>query len=417
MDKIIKYAPFPQYNGNISRMVHQMADAGYVSDVDMAYTYDALNRLVYADEGADGYSVDMLDERFEYDDQGRIVAQRRSGSESEYIYAPDSNKLISVEGQIGHRDMSASDNFVYDQEGNLIEDKSKNMKISYDWRGMPVEFVWKDECYNYKGHFMCDSAKLVLAYDGSGRRISKTRMNRKVGNYWWPELRTHYTGLGTEVRESFTSYGGEVMETKVVVNMPQGLGRYEVEDANNPPGFGAPLNFEWYLKNHLGSTMLVYGTQGTTDMTRADIGSIKGAYYYYAFGEMINLSLPTDKVTETFTGKEHDDEIALDYFGARYLDPMLGLWISVDPKRQYQNPYMYVGNNPIMGIDSDGLWGFSASIGAKGAVISGGLINLSVNYDSERPENNKVMLTVGYGVGVDIGLTKLKFKLFNIAVR
>ena len=220
-------------------------------------------------------------------------------------------------------------------------------KISYDWKGMPVEFV--HDVSDAK-----DAYKFVLAYDGSGRRISKTRMNRKVGNYWWPELRTHYTGLGTEVRESFTSYGGEVMETKVVVNMPQGLGRYEVEDANNPPGFGAPLNFEWYLKNHLGSTMLVYGTQGTTDMTRADIGSIKGAYYYYAFGEMINLSLPTDKVTETFTGKEHDDEIALDYFGARYLDPMLGLWISVDAKRQYQNPYLYAGNDPIMRIDPDG---------------------------------------------------------------
>lgn len=39
-----------------------------------------------------------------------------------------------------NRDMSAAGNFVYDSEGNLIEDRSKNLKISYDWRGMPVEF-------------------------------------------------------------------------------------------------------------------------------------------------------------------------------------------------------------------------------------------------------------------------------------
>jgi len=33
---------------------------------------------------------------------------------------------------------------------------------------------------------------------------------------------------------------------------------------------------------------------------------------------------------------------------------MLGLWISVDPKRQYQNPYLYANNNPVLRIDPDG---------------------------------------------------------------
>ena len=42
------------------------------------------------------------------------------------------------------------------------------------------------------------------------------------------------------------------------------------------------------------------------------------------------------------------------YSRARYLDPMLGMWISVDAARQYQNPYLYAGNNPIMRIDPDG---------------------------------------------------------------
>ncbi|MCQ2099652.1 MAG: hypothetical protein MJZ10_05000, partial [Fibrobacter sp.] len=63
-----------------------------------------------------------------------------------------------------------------------------------------------------------------------------------------------------------------------------------------------------------------------------------------------------DKVTENFTGKERDDETELNYFGARYLDPMLGLWISVDPKRQFASPYLYAGNgvNPIGAVDPDG---------------------------------------------------------------
>ena len=46
----------------------------------------------------------------------------------------------------------------------------------------------------------------------------------------------------------------------------------------------------------------------------------------------------------------------LDYFGARYLEPMLGMWISVDPARQFASPYLYGGNgyNPVNAIDPDG---------------------------------------------------------------
>ena len=102
---------------------------------------------------------------------------------------------------------------------------------------------------------------------------------------------------------------------------------------------------------------LVYGTQADANPAHSDIGTTLAAYDYRAFGEMIELTpSPTGKVTENFTGKEHDDEIALDYFGARYLDPMLGMWISVDPARQFASPYLYVGNgmNPINVVDPDG---------------------------------------------------------------
>ena len=163
----------------------------------------------------------------------------------------------------------------------------------------------------------------------------------------------HYTGIGTEIRERFT---GPNAETKVVVNMPNGLGRYGIEDAAEANA-NTSQKFEWYLKNHLGSTMLVYGTIASTNPNETDVGDKIAAYDYRSFGEMVELTPPpTGKVTENFTGKEHDDEIALDYFGARYLDPMLGLWTSVDPKRQFSSPYLYARNgyNPVNGVDPDG---------------------------------------------------------------
>ena len=266
-----------------------------------------------------------------------------------------------------------------------------HLKISYDWRGMPVEFMQYPPLEN-TGVSGDTLFRLTVAYDGTGRRISKTRWVKARGDEGWSRGHvTHYTGIGTEIREN---YAGPAKQTKVVVkslqgecrknklacsydraaaadaggvNMSQGLGRYGIEDAERPDfdgmtgdgliGYIPNTKFEWYLKNHLGSTMLVYGTVASTNPNEADVGEKIAAYDYRSFGEMVELTPPpTDKVTENFTGKEHDDEIALDYFGARYLDPMLGMWISVDPMRQFASPYLYAGNgyNPMNAVDPDG---------------------------------------------------------------
>ncbi|WP_295040966.1 hypothetical protein [uncultured Fibrobacter sp.] len=116
---------------------------------------------------------------------------------------------------------------------------------------MPVEFTRNDACIDIHEQIVCGSMKLVMAYDGSGRRISKTRMRDYGNGVWETQSITHYTGIGTEIRENFA---GPAKQTKVVVNMPQGLGRYKVADASQLADDNASRTFEWYLKNHLGST-------------------------------------------------------------------------------------------------------------------------------------------------------------------
>ncbi len=164
--------------------------------------------------------------------------------------------------------MSDQDNFVYDSDGNLTEDKylqgegsknalvhfycrtaaycalrnSKSLKISYDWRGMPVEFV------RTKG--LDKQFKLSMMYDGSGKRLSKTVWTMGEGGDWEKVSVTHYSGIGTEVRELF--HNDELDKVKVVMSMPQGLGRYGVEeitDSYTPRSAddNANASFEWYL--------------------------------------------------------------------------------------------------------------------------------------------------------------------------
>ncbi len=58
-----------------------------------------------------------------------------------------------------------------------------------------------------------------------------------------------------------------------------------------------------------------------------------------------------------FNGKEYDQETGNYYYGARYYDPKLSIWLSVDPlahKFPAWSPYNFSLNNPINLVDSDG---------------------------------------------------------------
>ena len=58
-----------------------------------------------------------------------------------------------------------------------------------------------------------------------------------------------------------------------------------------------------------------------------------------------------------FNGKELDPQTGYYYYGARYYDPVISRWLSVDPlaeKYTGLSPYNYTANNPVMLVDPDG---------------------------------------------------------------
>ena len=68
-------------------------------------------------------------------------------------------------------------------------------------------------------------------------------------------------------------------------------------------------------------------------------------------------SLLTAHSSYTFSAKEKDTETGYSYFGSRYYNSDLSIWLSVDPmadKYPSMSPYTYCANNPVRLVDPDG---------------------------------------------------------------
>ena len=104
----------------------------------------------------------------------------------------------------------------------------------------------------------------------------------------------------------------------------------------------------YYHPDHLGSSSYI---------TNLD-GEVAQHIKYVPFGEVfIEERNNTWNTPYLFNAKEFDEETGMYYYGARYYEPRLSLWMSVDPlQEKYPNisTYCYAANNPIKFIDSDG---------------------------------------------------------------
>lgn len=118
---------------------------------------------------------------------------------------------------------------------------------------------------------------------------------------------------------------------------------------------GSTWDFEYNLKDHLGNvrTVIRKGSDGLAEVVQEK--------HYYAFGlEMSPLSRGSSTNKYLYNGKEYQNDLGLGWYdyGARFYDPALGRWHTVDPLAEsYRrwSPYAYGVDNPMRFIDPDGM--------------------------------------------------------------
>jgi RHS repeat-associated protein len=126
----------------------------------------------------------------------------------------------------------------------------------------------------------------------------------------------------------------------------------------------AATRVRYYHADHQGSLLAV------TDAA----GDLLEELAYYPYGQVRHRHAPgSTREDYQYTGKERDLDTGLVYFGARYYDATLGVWLSVDPLVDMYpdlSPYVFVGGNPITRVDPDGRF-FKAIAKAIGKLFSG----------------------------------------------
>jgi RHS repeat-associated protein len=179
--------------------------------------------------------------------------------------------------------------------------------------------------------------------------VSKTRFKKAAFKEFKPYA-SDDAGKGPGEDES----GEDADAVHPVVTGPDGVvpvdpGENAVDPGGDPDPRLAQVYF--YHPDHLGSSTFLTDFNGN-------------AYQFYLnlpFGETMVEQRPYSSGYETpykFNGKELDEETGLYYYGARYYDPQISIWYSVDPlTEQFPNmsPYNFCNDNPIVFTDPTGM--------------------------------------------------------------
>ncbi|EFA44418.1 RHS repeat-associated core domain protein [Hallella bergensis DSM 17361] len=324
------------------------------------YTYDANGNLVYINTSRvkhDGKEDDKASEqKYKWDEENRLLAADENGFVSNYWYDADGERTAKTSGE--NEAIFVNSEF----SGGSTGTARFSLYVS--------PYLVAGQGGKYTKHIYIGSQRIVsklgdlASYGADPRRIpyAGNEADGVTVNY-----KDKYNQQLQSIKDNYKTfdlpYNGQ--DNPDYVNgkgfssdddTPEAAqARAMVKTRAGEAGTNERMQF-YYHPDHLGSSSYI---------TNLD-GEVAQHIEYVPFGEVfIEERNNTWNTPYLFNAKELDEETGMYYYGARYYEPRLSLWMNCDPMEENlpsSSTYSYAANNPIRFIDMEGKIPFDKSV-------------------------------------------------------
>ena len=323
-------------NGRISRKVlyaDTWLDGNYATE-----NYD--NRYYYANSSQPNtlsYINDNPDQYFEWDLKGNMVFHYNGYSDyNRSLCWDEQNRLLGVKDdkqRLSYYLYDANGDRTYKFTGEYAAQNQSGQWHYYYLLNSPTLYASPYLVTNKKGytkHYYAESERIASRIGGGGLQD----LHKGFENY--PDM------VGKH-KESSAKLFYKVMDCLVADALPQ-------EDALKYlyewlEFVEEETDCYWYHPDHLGSSSWI---------TFSDGKAVQHLHYLPWGEDFVNQLSTSWNAMYTFSAKEKDMETGYSYFGSRYYNSDLSIWLSVDPMSDCYpdlSPYVYCNNNPLSLID------------------------------------------------------------------
>lgn len=274
--------------------------------------------------------------KISYNLNGDITS--KSIGKQQLTYKYNSNDLLT------HIVGSQSETFTYDVYSNITADTLTS--FTYNDASQLIHAGWKKQGQPHSVDYV---------YDGNGNRALVNQDNAKTYEVY------HKNQLFYTLND----------KTGAVTDYIYLAGHKIAKVTHSTQNAAASNDANFYHDDVLGSPIMA------TDALGNEIWS-QG---YQPYGSELNTIGKRNNLHVSYTGKQYNSDIGLAYYGARYYNPLIGRFMSTDPKGFTDknlmsfNRYAYANDNPYVYIDPTGEFSFNNTMHAISRTIQHAINN------------------------------------------
>ena len=320
-----------------------------------AYEYDANGNLVYVNTSRtkkDGMADEKAAERkLKWDEENRLLASDDNGFVTNYWYDADGERTVKTSGE--------SDQVYVNSEfaGGRTNTAKFSLYVS--------PYLVANQGGRYTKHIYIGSQRVVSKigdFDSYGSDPRRIQYAGSETDGLSVDYKVKYTQQLQVIKDNYATfavpYNGEdnndyvdgkgfcCNDGSLEAAQVRALSRAAKNNFQDPDAY-EKMQF-YYHPDHLGSSSYI---------TNLD-GEVVQHIEYVPFGEVfIEERNSVWNTPYLFNAKEFDEETGMYYYGARYYEPRLSLWMSTDGQQEeYPNisSYTYSASSPVNYVDPDG---------------------------------------------------------------